>query len=531
MQIKRVIITLAIAFSLAAAAQWACSGPGNSSTGFPTSTATSTQTSTALVFPVWQGGADSAFTDATNSSGLSGIASGRCAWGDYNSDGYPDLLLDGARLFRNNGNGTFTEVTSAAGVGGPYSGGVWGDYNNDGLLDFYAINGAYQGDCDALFRNNGDGTFTNFTSQAGNPCDQYPTHGVAWGDFDRNGYLDLYLANYETGDGTAVGTPDQLFMNSGGTFTSARTTNGIASEPDMCGRGVACCDYDSDGDLDIYVANYRLNRNFLWQNDGTGHFTDVAQILGVEGTYYTDNVAEAWGHSIGADWGDLNADAYPDLIVGNLAHPSYITWSDVTYVYFNHGRGLGFTEFHSTSGIAYAETHSSPSWADYNCDGWLDFYITCIYEGRLSFLYKNRGLAPNTFANVSYASHTEVQNGWGCAWADYDCDGFPDLFVCSASGSQLFRNNGNSNSWLRVRPVCTASNRAGIGTRVRCTAGAFPVVREVDGGHGTGCQNDSTLLFGFGSYAGTVDVEVRWPNGGTKQILNQALNQTITITE
>jgi hypothetical protein len=279
------------------------------------------------------------------------------------------------------------------------------------------------------------------------------------------------------------------------------------------------------------VSNYQMNRNFLWQNDGTGHFTEIARDLGLAGIFYLSGDLEVWGHTIGSDWGDFNSDGHLDLIVGNLAHPAYLPYSDKTFIYFNHGWGQGFTNFINSSGIAYEETHSSPSWADYNNDGLLDFYITSIYDGRYSFLYKNLGVYPNTFQNVTVPLGVRVTNGWGCAWADVDKDGDADLFVCSASGCKFFLNNGNSNSYLRV--VLKPANGAAtaIGARVTCTAGASVQVREVDGGHGTGCQRDSTLLFGFGSYAGTVNVDVRWPLGGMNTLAGQTLNQTLTVNE
>ncbi|MHC4663009.1 MAG: CRTAC1 family protein [Planctomycetota bacterium] len=530
---------IAFLFLITALASCSSGGGGDkvvygTSTGTSTGTSagTDTSTSTILTFPSWAGGADSTFTDATTSAGLSGMNRTRVAWGDYNGDGYPDLLLDGRVLFKNNCNGTFTNVSAAAGVGGPYNGGVWADYNNDGFLDFYATNGAYMGNPDALFKNNGDETFTNVTATVGNPSDTMPTHGVAWGDFDRNGWVDIYLANYETEDASAIGTPDSFFKNTGGTFTNAKASSNLAVSVSRNGRGVNCGDYDGDGDLDIYVSNYRLDCNFLFRNNGAGAFNEVAEQLGVQGYYVRDYLGnEAFGHTIGSDWGDFNCDGHLDLITGNLAHPDSLAYSDTTCIYFNHRHGAGFTDIFNSSGVAYEETHSSPSWGDYNNDGGLDFYITCVYDGRYAFLYKNNGVYPNTFTDVSAAKGVRANNGWGCAWADIDRDGDIDLVVGSGSGLKFYLNNGNANSWLGVELICTVSNRAGIGARVKCAAGTFTQMREVDGGHGTGCQNAQALNFGLGTWAGTVSVEVRWPNGAVKTVNDVTLNQYLTVTE
>jgi MYXO-CTERM domain-containing protein len=478
------------------------------------------------------------FSDATEALGTSGL--GRMAWGDYDGDGDDDLLVDGNRLYRNRGDGTFEDVSEAAGIAGrPTNGGVWADYDNDGNLDFYATVHNYLPACDAghpcaadgfecdagqcravgqtaerdhdlLWRGNGDGTFTDVSESAGRPYDYLPTEGAAWGDMDGDGFVDLYVANYETPtswtDGAlSRGTEDYLWRNRGdGTFEDVSEAAGIrVYRPAKCGRGVAWVDYDDDGWADIYVANYRLQFNYLWRNLGFGAFENVAFDVGVAG----EEVNQAFGHSIGATWGDLDNDGDWDLIVANLAHPRFIEFSNQTRVYLSSGGGRPtFTDVFATSGISYYETHSDPALGDFDNDGLLDLFVTGVYVGYRSFLYRNLGGA--TFADVTYPAGTLVDNGWGVAWADYDGDG--DLDLASRS---LYRNDRTDlGHWLKLRLVGVLSNRSAIGARVTVTAGGQTMMRQVEGGKGTTTQSSLTLHFGLGAAAEADEVVIDWPS-------------------
>jgi tetratricopeptide (TPR) repeat protein len=233
------------------------------------------------------------FTDVTVECGLDGRNESRVAWGDYDGDGWDDLLLNGRVLMVNRTDGTFTDVTEVAGIGGTgTNGGVWADIDNDGDLDFYATSGATSGDqTDKLWINSGNGTFEDGTESAGGMTDNYTTEGAAWGDFNADGLVDLYLASYErprteTFTEYGVGFPDILYRNEGGgVFVDVSEEAGLAPPfgEHLSGRGVNWGDYDNDGDLDIFVSNYRLQENFLWRNEGDGTFTNVAPALGVSG--------------------------------------------------------------------------------------------------------------------------------------------------------------------------------------------------------------------------------------------------------
>lgn len=520
------------------------------------------------------------FTDVTEETGLSGVKANRIAWGDYNNNGYEDILFNGAVLVKNNGDGTFRDVTKEAGITEIPSanGGVWGDFDNDGHLDFYTF-ASGKGTTDRLWKNKGDGTFMDVTVTALKVPDGDPTEAAALGDYDNDGFLDIYIANYEKPlfqtVGRAICRPDRLFHNAGEwTFTDVSAPAGVVSLENMCGRGVNWGDYDNDGDLDIYVSNYRLDPNFLWRNNGDGTFTNVATEVGLEGS----EEEGAYGHTIGAEWGDINNDGHLDLFVSNLAHPRYIGFSDKSMLLVNQGPSdFRFVNRFGDSGIRFEETSADPSLADYDNDGILDLYFASTYGGRKSFLYKGDG--DGTFTDITWLAGVRVDNGWGNAFADYDKDGDLDLLVASSDGVRLFRNNGNRNHWLHVRVVGRESNRAGIGTRVtvkpheasgsrrngpldlsmKQEAEVFAntpeleaeahssltnleignqesavrgiQIREVQGGKGTGSQHSLPVEFGFGNYSGPVDIEVRFPSGMVSRLIGVKTDQMILVEE
>jgi hypothetical protein len=470
------------------------------------------------------------FEDVTEKAGLKGVGGGRVAWGDYNNDGWEDLLVDGARLFRNNRDGTFTEVTQQARLAGGGGGGLWADFNNDGWLDFVSTYGKNKSS--RLFRNNGDGTFTDVSEAMGfASAKNFPAEGAAWGDFDRDGFVDLYLANYEQGE-VGRGTPDVFWKNVGGRLFKEMTAEaGMTMNPPRCGRGVACGDYNNDGFLDIYVSNYRLNDNFLWQNNGSAAFKNVAAQTGTRG----EENSRSFGHTIGSAWGDLNNDGFLDLVCIQFAHPQFRPAHPMTAIYKNSGPPeWKFTNLNrnGAAGIRFAETHSSPALADFDNDGFLDVYITCTYEGRPSFFYRNNGNM--TFSDITDRAGVRVRHSWGCAWADFDNDGKMDLVVVTQSaggGVRLFRNvNPDKNHWLKIRLEGDDCNRAAIGARVTVKAGAKSFIREVEGGTGTSCQNSLTCHFGLGAHDGEVTVTVRWVCGKEETFTARA-NQFLHFKE
>ncbi len=469
------------------------------------------------------------FDDVTEAMGMEGVRASRVAWGDYNGDGFDDLLLNGCHIYENNKGQSFEEVSDVLGIEAySASGGIWGDWNNDGLLDFFSSSGGKGEQGDRLWRQRQDGGFEDMTAEAGDVTNDMSTEGAAWGDANGDGFLDLYLANYENWKEHSY-YPDEFYRcENGRWFEEVSGEVGMVPpfNEERAGRGVNWADFDNDGDLDVFVSNYRLQENFLWRNNGEGTFTNVAHIVGVAG----DEVEGWWGHTIGSSWADYDNDGDLDLITANLAHPRYIEFSNMTRLYENQGPPQWrFVDRRKEAGIKYEETHSDPAWADIDSDGDLDLYLTAVYEGRKSFLYENLG--DGTFRDITFLAGVRVLNGWGCALSDFDCDGDMDLFVASGSGVHLFENRGNDNNYLKVRVKGKTSNSSGIGARVTVKQGENVQMREVQGGKGTTNQNSFVQYFGFGDNGETVVVEVRFPNGRHVVRRDVSLNQLVEISE
>jgi hypothetical protein len=446
--------------------------------------------------------------------------SGHVAWGDYDNDGYDDLLL-GNGLWKNNGDGTFSDVTAMAGTG-PYAAtsGVFGDYDNDGCLDLFLFSESYANP-DTLLHNECDGTFTapantgivdqQSYETCGDPANSAsPTASAAWVDIDADGLLDLYLANFICWSKETY-YKDTVFMNDGdGTFTEVSEQNGF-SPAKRASRAVAPIDHDGDGDIDIAVGNYRLQANMFFDNVGSGSVLESGAAKGLAGMqsgfYY--------GHTIGLAWGDLDGDGDFDQVVGNLAHPRFFGFSSKTEVLLNDGNG-SFTNAAgdwtlpvSDAGLRYQETHSVPVLFDADNDGALDLAITCVYDGRPSDFYWGNG--DGTFRLDAYHAGITTEDGWGVAVADFDHDGDMDLFA-----DQLFVNElpaADKGHWLQARVVGVTANRAAIGATVRVTAGSATVIRHVQGATGKGGQDSLYLHFGLGSATSVDSITVELPGG------------------
>ena len=469
--------------------------------------------------------------DVTESAGLldggNSVPSSRVSVVDWNNDGWDDVAA-GSRFWQNNGNGTFTKVD----LGITASASVWGDYDNDGDLDCYAARGGTNDDF--LYRNNGDGTFTDVTAESGlsNPA---PTVTPIWFDFNHDANLDLFISNGRTGDfPNEIFYKDKLWLNNGdGTFTDVTETVGIAiGEPDPntdC-WGAAAGDYNQDGATHIFVAAYRLAPDLLYRNNGGESFTEIARSTGVIGEPTAD--PQYFGHGIGVEWADYNNDGLVDLTVGNLGHPDWRGQvSNPSLVYRNEGGpDYHFTEVHHDLGVKFFELNAGVVWGDFDLDGYQDLFH-CHYsysnEGasgepaRLSRLYFNGGPDEAYHLNDrTWETGLRTHGAWTAARLDYDRDGDLDLIVATPREKlTLYRNDlprKGTSIVVRLRGQKESGiPEDGYGTKVIIHNGSQLYFRELAGGGSgaTGTQNSNALHFGLGNVPSVDSLVVEWGDG------------------
>jgi enediyne biosynthesis protein E4 len=498
--------------------------------------------------------------------------SGGVALFDYNNDGWLDIYFvnsptvttasdpRGARseLWRNKGDGTFTDVTERAGVGYPGWGmGVsTGDFDNDGWEDLYvACFGA-----DRLYRNKGDGTFTEVAAKAGVSDPRWST-GATFGDYNNDGWLDLFVANYidlkldalpEFGKGKNCqfqglpvqcgprglnGAGDSLFRNNGdGTFTDVSNQAGVADQEGLFGLGVAWCDFDEDGFIDLYVAN-DTGANYLYRNSGKGTFSEIGLISGA--ALSEDGKGQS---SMGIAIGDYDHRGRSNLFVTNF--------SDEYNAFYRHEKGFTFTD------VSYATQTGRASqpyvgWGcgffDYDNDGWLDLLVANghvypqLATAKLKIAYLQRKLfyrnnRNGTFAEVAAEAGpamNEPAASRGAAFGDIDNDGDIDVVINNLDGApNLLRNDrGNRNNFLVINLVGSKSNRSAFGARVKAATGDLVQTAERRGGGSYLSQNDIRLHFGLEKSTKIDYVEVRWPGGAVEKLVNIPVNTFIQIKE
>jgi hypothetical protein len=458
---------------------------------------------------------------------MAGVPSGsRQAWGDYDNDGWVDLLLPGPTLLRNEAGAGFTDVTGLVGLLPGASGGVWGDYDNDGDLDIFAFTeSAAAGD--TLWRNDGPAGFVDVTVALGiddlqdsNACGDpvanvhAPSPGAAWLDFDADGDLDLYVPNFICwSDYTYY--EDDVYRNDGEAGFVRLTGVGGWAAGATASRGANPADADGDGDVDLLVNNYVLQANLYLENDGLGGVTEAGAASGLAGIGTRRGATTYYGHTIGTAWGDFDNDGDLDAILANLAHPRYYQFSNKTQVMQNNGDGT-FTDLQGdwespvgAAGLRYQETHSVPVLADFDLDGALDLSISAVYPGRPTDLYWGKG--DGQFELDVSRSGIDTVNGWGMAAADVDHDGDPDLATTSA----LFENQApRRGGGVSIAVVGDGgANRAAIGATIRVSAGGRTFTRHISGGGGQGNQDELHPSFGLGDAAVVDQVEITFPGG------------------
>lgn len=509
---------------------------------------------------------------------------GGVAWLDYNNDGFPDLFFvngstfenwkrgDSPRsaLYKNNGDGTFTDVTAGSGLDhtGWGMGVCVGDYDNDGFDDLYVT---YYGG-NVLYHNNGDGTFTDVTEKSGVRGHGWGM-GCAFGDYDNDGHLDLYVANYLDVDINQLGEPgsapnctyrsiatfcgprglpggrDILFHNKGdGTFEDVTERAGI--DPDSySGLGVVMGDFDRDGRLDIYVANDSTPSS-LYHNNGDGTFTDIAVPSGVA---YSGEGQEQAG--MGVDAADYDNDGWPDLVKGNFSDDTknlYHNNRDGTFTDLTYPAGLG--------GVGWLYTTFGAKFLDYDNDGWKDIFIvngqvfpqidkynTGITYAERNLLFHNRGPAPGAGLKAGATNEIEFDEvgkisgpglaiqkvSRGLATADYDNDGDLEMVVTNMNDSPdlLRHNHKNKNHSILVKTIGVKSNRDGIGTEIKIMYGKMTQYDWVRSGASYLSSSDLRVHFGLGQAAAIERMELHWPSGQIDSVSNPPIDCVLVVKE
>lgn len=486
------------------------------------------------------------FEDVALSSGVEiRTRAGGTVVEDLDGDGDLDLVLSSLdpceplRYYRNRGDGYFDDVTRQAGLL-EQTGGLnltQTDYNNDGRIDLYIHRGGWEGtpSRNSLLRQNADGTFTDVTAEAGLLAGpSHRTHSVAWADYDNDGWLDFFEGHEDS--------PSALFHNErDGTFRNVAAQAGVARV--AITKGAAWGDYDNDGRPDLFVSNF-ASRNFLYHNTGDGTFEEMAERLGVERPIMS---FPTW-------FFDYDNDGSLDLFVANYV-PSVteivrgflglVPEAETIRLYRNNGRG-GFEDVTAAAGLAHVSQAMGANYGDIDNDGFPDIYLGTGAPSYASIvpnvLFRNN--EGRRYVDVTTASGTgHLQKGHGVGFGDLDGDGAEELVVNiggfvpgDAYWKAIFRNPGTPNHWLDVRLVGTRSNRFGVGARidawVRSAAGKLSRRHSVVSSGGSFGSSSFTQHIGLGQSRIVERLEVWWPTSGTRQAFaNLAADRRIVIHE
>ena len=483
---------------------------------------------------------------------------------DFDGDSWQDIYFVNGKdlydrgisvtnaLYRNNQNGTFTDITEKAGVPGTgYGlGCVWGDFDNDGFPDLFVT----QYGKNVLYRNNGNGTFTDVTDKAGvGGLESGAFHsGATFLDYDRDGWLDLYVGSYvnlgdkrycKLGDVLSScapseykGSPDAVYHNNhDGTFTNVTQAAGIY-QPLGKNLSVQAGDYDNDGWPDLFVANDGLNA-YLYHNEHGGKFKEVGLSTGMAVTA-RGTVMAAMCISLG----DYDNDGQLDLYISDFQRSSDHLWH-------NDGKGF-FDEVSDEAGITQATRDVlsfGGGFVDYDNDGWLDLFIANghvypeveqatpgTHYKQIASLFHNEG--NGKFVEVSKASGNGFETpyaGRGAAFADFDNDGFVDVLVANNGDPPLLLHNSgnNGNNFLNFKLVGKKSNRDAIGARIHVLSGAMSQIREIAGGGSYLSQSDLRANFGLGKAQRAEVVEIAWPSGQRQTFKDVDANKFYLVEE
>ena len=484
------------------------------------------------------------FVDVAASLGIDPVGgAGGAIMDDFDNDGLFDIVIstvnacDSLRYFHNNGDGSFTDWTERAKLTDQLGGinCVQTDYNNDGRLDIFVMRGGWEFPMrNSLLRNNGDGTFTDVTQSSGLASAADRTHSASWADYDNDGWLDVFVGHEET--------PSQLFRNRGdGTFEDATRKAGVGRTAFT--KGVAWGDYDNDGRTDLYVSNYGED-NFLYHNRGDGTFDEAGKRLGVEKpvmsfpTWFFDYDNDGWLDLFVASF----VPSVAEVARGYLGLPPQ---AETMKLYRNDTKG-GFLDVTKEVGLNRVVPTMGANFGDLDNDGFLDIYLGTGAPSFAALIpnFAFRNHAGKKFADVTAATGTgHLQKGHGVAFGDLDNDGDEDLYVNVGGfvpgdfyNKVLFANSGGVNNWISIKLTGAKSNRAAIGAKIKLTlTGANGQkslrYREVNSGGSFGASSLRQEI-GLGR-ARQIDVmEIWWPASGARQVFrNVKVNQFIEIKE
>ncbi|RLD61636.1 MAG: hypothetical protein DRJ01_07545 [Bacteroidetes bacterium] len=430
------------------------------------------------------------------------------AWGDFNNDLYPDIYVsnswinDNNLVYINNTNGSFTKITTGiiANDNANSNGCSWGDYNNDGFIDLFVSNVNNQKNF--LYKNNGDNTFKKIT-QGDIVNDTSWSYGCCWGDYDKDGYLDMFVSNWKD-------QCNSLYHNNqDGTFTKILTGEIVNSVSNTFNASWA--DFDNDGFPDLYVTN--IGQNYLYQNINGKYFEQINK-----GSIVTDDAC-----SYGCSIADYNNDGYLDVFVAN--------WNGKNFLYKNNGN-FSFSKIDEFPFNTDKENSEGSSWGDFNNDGFIDLFIT---NDGVNSLYQN--VDGQYFVKLTNTILTSTENNSnGTSWTDFDNDGDLDLFIANGGNQKnlFYINSGNENHWIKLKLIGKTSNKSAIGAKIKIRYGNNKVqYHEISSQTGGGCgsQNDLTQHFGIGFNQIIDSLKIIWSSGIIDNFTNLQTDTLIIIKE
>lgn len=469
------------------------------------------------------------FTKITEGAIVNTLSDSRSAnFVDFNQDGWEDIFIsngpeDGENnmLYKNNGDGTFTQEMSDIIVmdASPSDGATFADADNDGDLDAFVV--TWHGHINYYYQNNGNGSFTYLPEILTANTGTY-SETASWGDYDNDGLVDIFITN------SYINLHNMLFKNLGNQ-TFSRITTGAPITENEPSRSVQWADYDGDGKIDLFISNESNRKNTLYHNDGAGEFTKITNNPIVEGSRA----------SMSSSWGDVNNDGHLDLFVANAGYfqeqnnQLFINQGDGTFEAVTQG------DLVTQGGCSYGS-----AFADVDNDGHLDLLVANGFcnNNLADYLYLNDGNGNFTRDLTSLAALENICS-FGCAWGDYDKNGFLDLIVAQCQNNPggayqantLFKNDGNGNHWLQIKLEGTLSNRSAIGAVIRVKANIdnndIWQMRHISAQSGYCGQNSLIAHFGLGDATVIDSLIVEWPSGIQTMMTDQSIDQQLFILE